>query len=582
MQLKKKFDWKLLGRFLGYLKGHSPQLVLMYIMTLIQVGATIAIPYIIKVGIDTYISAGNARGLIMISLVLAAVLAGLYVSARVQGKLLAAVGYTVLYRLRRDLFTKLQDLSFRFFDSHKTGQIMTRITSDVQVLEELLQGGLNTIFVDILMLAGIIVMMLVLDLRLSIVLFVTIPLFAVLVFFVRGRMMHVARGIQAKLSAVNAFLNESISGIKVIRSFAREETNAANFRKINNDYYGAARKFYPINAFFWQSVTTISNLGTALVLAGGGILLARGLVSVGVIAAFLSYITRFFQPMQKLSNLLYQMSRAMASCERVFEILDEQPEITDCGNPFKPPVIMGDVRFENIHFWYNRDEPVLKGISFSAKAGQTVAVVGSTGAGKTTLINLLCRFYDPVRGKVLIDGKDLRKYGQEAYRSHIAIVMQESIIFSGTIIDNIRYGNPTATEDEIHTVAAKMGIHEMFMSMPAGYNTLIGERGSSLSLGQKQLVAFTRALVRNPSILVLDEASAYIDTNTEALVQHAMKELSAKRTTFIIAHRLSTIRDADMILVMNEGRMIESGTHAELASANGIYSTLLKTKYAAL
>ncbi len=593
MQLKKrkqpadpdnrKFDWKLLKRFIAYLAPHRAKLVLMYLTTVIQVGTTILIPIIMQIAIDVHISSGNMKGLAVMCGFLAAVLAAMFVSARIQGKLLTSIGYDVLFSLRHDLFSHLQKLSFRYFDGQKTGRIMTRITSDVQILEELLRGGLTTLFVDILMLAGITIMMLFLDIRLSLVLLVTIPLFSILVFFVRSRIIIIARGLQKKLGSVNAFLNESISGIKVIRSFAREDINTGDFRGKNGEYYAEAKKFYPLNAFFWQSVTTIGTIGISLVLLGGGILLSKQMITIGVIAAFLSYINRFFQPMQRLSNLLNQLSRSMASCERIFEILDEQPEIEDPENALDNPEIkQGEVIFENIHFSYNENEPVLNGIDLKVPAGKTAAIVGSTGAGKTTLINLLSRFYDPVKGRILVDGSDLKKYPQKEYRSQIATVMQDAIIFSGSIFDNIRYAKPEADISEVREVAARMGIDEMFSSMPQGYDTEVGERGSNLSLGQKQLIAFARALIRDPKIMILDEASSYIDTYTERLVQQAMNYLRKDRTTFIIAHRLSTISEADMIIVINEGEIVESGTHAELLAGCGHYAELLKTQYSGL
>lgn len=579
-QTEKKFDWNLLKRFIAYLAPHKAKLMLMYLATIVQVGTTILIPVIMQISIDVHISAKNLNGLLIMCGFLAAALAGMFVSARIQGKLLTGIGYDVLFSLRHDLFSHLQKLSFRYFDGQKTGRIMTRITSDVQILEEMLRGGLTTLFVDILMLAGIILMMLFLDLRLSLVLLVTIPLFSILVFYVRKRLMVVARAIQKRLGSVNAFLNESISGIKVIRSFAREDINAGNFRKRNGEYYDEAKKFYPLNAFFWQSVTTIATIGISLVLLGGGILLSKQLITIGVIAAFLSYINRFFHPMQRLSNLLNQMSRSMASCERIFEILDEKPDIEDSESVLKDPEIKnGEVIFENLHFSYNENEPVLKGINLKVPEGKTAAIVGSTGAGKTTMINLLSRFYDPVKGRILIDGIDLKKYPQKKYRRQIATVMQDAIIFSGSILDNIRYAKPEADIEEVKKVAARMGIDEMFSSMPDGYNTEVGERGSNLSLGQKQLIAFARALLRDPKIMILDEASSYIDTYTEKLVQQAMNYLRRDRTTFIIAHRLSTIREADFIIVINEGRIMESGTHAELLAGNGYYAKLLKSQY---
>lgn len=578
-QDKKNFDWNLLKRFLAYLKFHKAKLVIMYIMTLLQVASTIAIPYLMQRAIDNPISNRDRQELIYLAIVLVGVLILMYFSSRAQGTLVTSIGYDVLYRLRRDLFNKLQSLGFPFFDKQKTGQIITRMTSDVQVLEQILQGGMATIFVDMTMMAGVTAMMIVLDARLSLVLCVTVPLFAVMVFFVRKKLLIVARGIQSKLGAVNAFLNESISGIKVIRSFAREDTNYGEFVDKNEEHYQAARKFYPLNAFFWQSVTSISILSRGLVLMGGGYLLSRDMISIGVIAAFLAYINRFFQPMQKLSNLINEMSRAMASCERIFEIMDEPVEILDDEDSIKGHVLRGNIRFNHVYFQYKEDEPVLKDINLKVKAGQTIAIVGPTGSGKSTMVNLLCRFYDPQSGSIEVDGINLGKLKLSEYRSQTAIVMQDAVVFTGTVLDNIRYGKPEASLEEVRSVAREMGIDTLFMNLPDGYSTILGERGGNLSLGQKQLIAFTRALLRNPALLILDEASAYIDSSTETLVQDAMNRICENRTTFIIAHRLSTISGADKILVIQDGTISEEGSHNELMQMDGHYADLIRNQY---
>ena len=579
-QETRKFEWSLLKRLLAYLKPHGKSMIVMYLMALLNVGATLAIPIVLKIGIDDHVAAGNAEGLPLIAAILVGLIIVLYFSARSQGMLVMKIGYRVLYYLRRDLFTHLQSLSFRYFDSQRTGRIMSRLTNDVQVLEQLLRAGLDTILVDIVMLIGITVAMVSLDARMSVILFVTVPLFTTLVFVLRARIVRAGRRIQRKLASVNAFLNESISGIKVIRAFAREKENGENFSAVNDEYYTEARSFYPLIAFFWQGVSTLSTIGTALVLLAGGLLLSRGLVTIGIIAAFLSYINRFFQPMQKLSNMINQLSRAMASAERIFELLDTETEICDAPDAKADVTLRGAVSFREVWFAYEGDEFVLENVSFDVKPGETVAFVGATGAGKTTMINLLCRFYDPVRGRIEVDGHELRTLQQSAYRSQIALVMQDARIFSGSILENIRFGKPDATLEEVCAVAQRIGIEPMINAMPDGYDTEIGERGSSLSLGQRQLIAFARALLRDPTILVLDEASAYLDSSTEGLVQEGMRRISKDRTTFVIAHRLATIRDADRIIVVNHGRIVESGSHAELVAEDGHYAELLRNQYA--
>ncbi len=628
----RRFQWKIFRRLLGYLRPYRARLAVMYSCALVNVAATITVPILVMMAIDNHIAVGEVAGLLPLIATLAAVLALLYISARLQGVLMMKVGYHVLHDLRQDLFQRLQRLSFRFFDTHRTGQVMSRLTNDVQVLEELLRAGLDTVVVDVLMLLGLVAAMVSLDARLSMILLITLPLFLLVVFSLQKLLLRAGRRIQRTLSGVNAFLNESISGIKVIRAFAREQENIRNFQAINQEYYQETRTFYPLNAYFWQSVVTVIVLSSALVILGGGLLLAQGAITIGLIAAFLSYVTRFFQPLQKISNMLNQLTRAIASAERIFWLMDQpedvadrpgvaggagvadrpdvadgagvadrpdvadQPDVADrpdvadgAGSADQPdgadpapaapgPPITGAVHFDHVWFAYEKEDWVVRDVDFSAPAGSTLAIVGATGAGKTTIINLLCRFYDPQKGAVTVDGRDLRDLPQQWYRRQVALVMQDAGIFSGTVLENIRFGSPEATMEEIEATCRRMGILEVIRGLPRGFDTGTGERGSNLSLGQRQLIAFARALLRNPRILILDEAGAYLDSHTESLVQGAMEHLKEGRTTFIIAHRLSTVRNAHRILVMHNGVVQESGTHQQLLAAGGRYARLLDSQ----
>ena len=576
------FDWSIFKRFLAYLKPHSRALALMYVFALLNVGASIAIPIVLQIGIDEHIAAGDTDGLFRIAAIMGGLLILMFAAARTQGVIMMKIGYRVLRTLRRDIFGHLQYLSFRFFDKQKAGQVMSRLTNDVQVFEELLRAGLDTIVVDAFMLVGIAGAMISLDARLSLVLVVTVPSFALIVFVLRNKLVNAGRGIQRRLSSVNAFLNESISGIRVIRAFARERENIDNFHSVNSEYFEQTRRFYPLLAWFWQSVATLATIGPALVLLIGGILLSRELVTVGVIAAFLTYINRFFQPMQKISNMLNQISRTMASGERIFEILDVGQDIEDRPGAKTDVELSGRVEFQDVWFAYKDEEWVARNLSFVAEPGEKIAIVGPTGSGKTTIINLVCRFYEPQQGAILADNIDIRDLAQASYRSQIALVMQDAHIFSGTVLENIRYGRPEATREDVGAIAKEMGIHKTICGFPNGYETEVGERGGNLSLGQKQLLAFARALIRDPKTLILDEASSYLDSESERQVQEAMDKLSAGRTSFIIAHRLATIRDADRILVLEDGRIVEAGSHDDLVAANGTYAELLRTQYAAL
>ncbi|MDA3899632.1 MAG: ABC transporter ATP-binding protein [Spirochaetes bacterium] len=567
---------KLLSRLFPYIKTNSGGIAVMYFFSLANVAATIALPFLIQKGIDYGIAPKNIDYLIKISVITAVVLTLQFFSFRYQGKLMMKIGNVILYSIRRDLFNHIQRLSFRFFDKNKTGNIMTRLTVDVQVLEELLMTGLDTVLVDVIMIVGIIGAMLLLDLKLSLVLLFVLPLLVMIVFGLQSKIVRAARGIQGRLSSVNAFLNESLSGVMVTRSFAREERNIQLFENYNRSYYQNTRRFYPLHAYFWQSVIMLNTASTGLVIIGGGLLIKNGQVTLGVVAAFLTYVTQLFQPMQKISNMLNQLSRAYASCERIFAVLDEKPDIVEVDDALKDFKLTGDVSFRDVKFHYNPEEPILKGISFDAKAGETVAIVGHTGSGKSTIVHLISRFYDVTDGAVLIGSRDIRNYGIAEYRRQTAVVMQEPQIFSGSVYDNISFSVPGATHDEVISVCKVLGIHDMITGFPQGYDTPMGERGANISIGQKQLLAFARAMLRNPRILILDEASAYLDTRTETMVQAALSKIMEGRTTFVIAHRLSTIRNADTIYVLDQGNIAESGTHAQLVNRNGIYMSFLK------
>lgn len=573
---QKKDLRKFLQDFSRFIKPHKAQISFMYIFAITNVLTMILIPILIRTGIDNGIITQDISYIIKISLLLVFIAIIQFFSFRIQGVLVMKIGNKVLYALRKELFNHIQKLSISFFDKNKAGSLMTRVTNDVTVLEELLMSGLDSLVVDVLMIIGLISAMVWLNGWLSLVLLFVIPVLFIIVFKLRKKIIESAEDIQKSLSIVNSHLNESLSGIQVSRAFARENKNIEAFKEENKIYFNQCKKFYPLHAYFWQSVSTLNTFSQGLVIIGGGILLFKNMITIGVIVAFLSYITRLFQPMQKISNMLNQLSRAMVSGNRIFEVLNEEPAVANDKNSITDFKLKGNVEFKDVFFRYKEDEPVLNGINFNLDKGNTCAIVGHTGSGKSTIVNLINRFYDIQSGSILIDGIDIKSYDKQSLRSQMSTVMQEPQIFSGSVYDNISFGKPEATLSEVKEIAQKLGIDKMIESFPNAYNTEMGQGGGNISLGQKQLLAFARALIRNPKILILDEASAYLDTETEAIVQKAMGLLMQGRSSFVIAHRLSTIRNADQIIVVEDGKIVERGDHRELIQLNGVYAELLK------
>ncbi len=578
---KRPFDGRLLRRTIVYLKPYRLNVFAMISAAMVAIGAALLLPYLLGIGIDRYISRHDPAGLTKIAVIYIGVAIIQYLGQLIQSNLMNSIGQHAIFDIRRDLFEHIQFLSVSFFDRQKTGRIMLRVTNDVNSLEELLTSGVSTAFADTLTLVGLLGMMIWLDWRMSLIIFLVTPFTIWLAVFVRNRMLEVSRKIRRTLSAVNSNLNESLMGIRVTQGYAREKVNMSLFTAINQENFLAGLRFIPINAFFWPAIGFVNIIGTAAVVAVGGVLYLHSWITLGTIASFSNYINRFFQPIQNLSNLFNVISNAMASCERIFELMDYQPEVSDPENPIAMKKIQGAVTFSQVDFGYTPEKLILKDFNFEVKPGEVIAVVGPTGAGKTTIINLLSRFYDPVAGSVKIDGLDLRNVAQQDYRKQIAMVLQDTFIFSGTIAENIRYGKPDAAMPEIIAAAKAVGIHEYITSLPNGYNSEVHERGSSLSLGERQLIAFARALIRGPRILILDEATSNIDTQTEKELQNALLVLLKGRTSFIIAHRLSTIQSADRIIVIQDGKIAESGPHAQLIKNGGIYAHLCEQQYQA-
>ena len=580
-----------------YFKPYLRRIILMYAAVLVNVACQLAIPALVQRSIDDGIVPGNFGQLLVFGAVLVGVAIFQYTSHRIQGAQLMRIGNGLLRDLRRDMFARLGKFRISYFDSHRSGDLITRATNDLIVLEELIMTGFDTLFVDVLMLVGLLAAMLFLSPALSLTLLLVVPLMVLLVFGLRRRITRTAESVQGNVSQVNSFLNEALSGIRVIRAFSKERQNIERFKGFNDSYYSSNKRLYPLTAIFWQSIATLNVLGQSLVILLGGFLLHNGLLTLGVIGAFLGYITRLFQPMQKLSNLINQLGKGLVSGRRIFEILyadpelDERPSLTaspattdsEASEPesgaAKPGAdrIEGKVEFQKVAFSYRDNEPVLQDVSFVLEPGTTCALTGHSGSGKTTLVNLVSGFYTAGSGQVIIDDRPMDEYHLPTLRRHMAAVMQDPQLFSGSILDNIRLGKPEATDEEVQEICYRLGFHQTIQDFSRGYETIIGEEGGTISPGQKQLVAFARAMIRNPSILILDEASAFLDMQMERSIQEALQTLMQGRTSFVIAHRLSTIRNADLIFVLDRGRIVESGTHESLLTEDRHYAELYRS-----
>ena len=575
----KKMDYRLLFRLLKNVWPYRLQLLGAFFMMLLTTGATLAGPYIIKIAIDTAILEQNLEQLNILALLFVLTYGINWVSSYGQNYLMSWVGQKVIFDMRQKIFDHLQKLGFRFFDRRSTGEVMSRVTNDVEALNEFISWGIIHVAGDLVIIIGIITVMISEHLILALVSFVTFPFFIIVSTLFRNRVIDAYRQVRNRIAEVNSHLQENISGFKVVQSFVRESKNIEDFSNINNQNLKANMKAATLFAIYLPVVEVVGALGMAILVWYGGIEVVRGAIQIGTLYLFLDYLTRFYAPLRDLSQVYNNLQSAMAAGEKYYEIIDTKPQYEEDPEAIDLPSLKGRVKFEGVTFAYEGGKNVLEDITFTVEPGETIALIGLTGAGKTTLINLLYRFYEPQKGRILIDDYQLDKVKSKSLRDQMSLALQDTFLFSGTILENITYGSPDASREEVEKAARAVYIHDFISSLPEGYDTFVGERGSSLSMGQRQLISFARALLRNPRVIILDEATSSVDAYTEGKIQKALKEITAHRTSFIIAHRLSTIKRADRILVLDKGKIVQQGTPQELAAEPGLYRELLQLQF---
>ena len=567
------YNHEVIKRLFPYFKSRLGLFTLSMVMMLVYTSTLVLIPWLIGYTIDNYVLSGDLSGLNRVGLVLIGVITANLVGNYLYMRLLGKISQEVLYKLRTDMFNHLQKLSVPFFDRNEVGRIMSRVMSDVGQLQEFLPMVTITLG-DMLSLVGIIIVMFLMNWQLALVTIVVLPLLA-LIMGVWQRYARVAFiRIRYAISVVNTRLQQNISGVRVVQSMNREDLNLHQFDRVNMDHLDANLRAIRLSAILMPTVDVITAIALGLVIVIGGTMVLNESLGAGALVAFALYVQRFYDPIRNLTMQYTQFQRAMTGGVRIFELMDVEPEVVDKPNAKPLPFVKGEIRYEGVWLEYVPGIPVLKDVNLHIKPGTTAALVGQTGAGKTSMVSLLMRFYDVTSGRLAVDGYDLRDIQRSSLASQASTVLQEPFLFSVSVVDNIKYRHTEATMEQVIRAATAVGAHDFIMKLENGYDTILYERGGNLSVGQRQLISFARAILADPRILILDEATANIDTFTEVVIQQALKEMLKDRTAVVIAHRLSTIQNADMIVVMEQGRIVDTGTHDELLERSPIYSRL--------
>ena len=569
-----------LKRLWWYLSEHKIRLFLVFFLVAITSMLTLMGPYLIGKAIDNYIIPRDFNGLFRLLMLMAAIYILMSLSTWLQTRTMINVAQLTIRNMRKDAFDKLEILPINFFDTRSRGDIMSRLTNDIDLINNALSSSLTQIFSSIITLTGTVILMLWLSPLLTGVSMITVPIMLITTNIVTKHTRRYFSEQQRVLGILNGFAEENISGQKVVKAFVRENKEIERFEATNKELKNVGIKAQIYSGIMGPLMNVLNNIGFAIVALSGGWLAVQQVITVGTIAIFINYTRQFTRPLNELANQINTIQSAIASAERLFQIMDELPEPLDHPDAIELKSVKGDVEFRNVSFSYKPDEVVLKNINFHAYPGQTIALVGPTGAGKTSIISLLTRFYDPDSGDIFIDGYNIQKITRKSLRSSLGIVLQDTYLFSESVKENIRYGRLGATDEEVKAAARLANAEQFILSLPEGYDTILSEDGGDLSQGQRQLLAIARAILADPAILILDEATSSVDTRTEQHIQEAMLKLMEGRTSFVIAHRLSTIRKADMILVINDGEIIERGNHTQLLKEKGFYYNLYMSQFA--